>query len=464
MASTSLELWDSADMLNFLLQLADPWAYFLIGALAAAEASAFVGLFIPGEAAMLLGGVLVYQGRASLGPMILAACLGAVIGDSIGYEIGRHFGSRLRTGRLGRRIGEKRWDRAHDYVRERGGRAVFFGRFVGVLRALVPAIAGSAGIPYGRFFVFNAAGGIIWATSFVLLGYAAGSSYRIVEQWAGRATAVLAGLVVFALAISFAAHWVRAHEDKIKSAWRRFLAHPRIARLRARYRPQLDFIEARIDPNRRAGLYLTVGLIVALGTAWGFGAIVQDVLGKDELALIDRPVVRFMALHRDSALTTVMKAVTLLGGTVFVTVTLALVTVVVYVRTRSPRWPAFLMATLVGSIALDNVVKFLVRRPPPSFHAPINPFGSSFPSGHSVAAAALCGSIAFLLTRSMEWRSAVLVWTAAVFVAVLVAVSRVYLGAHWPTDVIAGLILGAFWTAVTATATRYLADKNVPSS
>lgn len=449
-------------MVDFLLQLADPCAYFLIGALAAAEASAFVGLFIPGEAAMLLGGVLVFQGRASLGPMLIAACAGAVIGDSIGYEIGRHFGSRLRTGRLGRRVGEKRWDRAHDYVRDRGGRAVFFGRFVGVLRALVPAIAGSAGIPYGRFLVFNAAGGIIWATAFVSLGYVAGSSYRVAEKWAGRASAILAGLVVLALAISFTARWVRAHEEAIRSAWLLFLARPRITRFRSRYRTQLDFIEARLDPNRRAGLYLTIGLIVALGTAWGFGAILQDVLGKDELELIDRPVVRFMALHRDPALTTFMKAVTFLGGSVFVTVTLAIVAVVAYLRTRSPRWPAFLSATIVGSIALDNIVKVLVSRPGPSFHPLVHPYGRSFPSGHSVAAAALCGSVAFVLTRSMQWRSAVWLWAIAVFVALLIAVSRVYLGAHWPTDVIAGLVLGAFWTAVTATTTGYLARAPPP--
>lgn len=445
-------------MTDFILRLADPWAYVLIGVLAAAEASAFIGLFIPGEAAMLLGGVLVFEGRAELGWMLLAACAGAVIGDSIGYEIGRHFGSRLRTGRLGRRIGEKRWDRAHDYVRERGGRAVFFGRFVGVLRALVPAIAGSAGIPYGRFLVFNAAGGVIWATGFVLLGVAAGSSYRVAEQWAGRATAVLIGLVLLGLVISLTARWIRDHREELAAGWKRFLARPRVARFRQRYDKQLGFIAARLDTRQRAGFFLTLGLLIAFATAWVFGAVLQDVLGADELALIDRPVVRFFALHRERGLTEVMRVVTLLGGTAFVSVTLGLAAVIAYVKTRSPRWPAFLSATIVGAIALDDVVKFLVNRPRPEFHPLVYPSGSSFPSGHSVAAAALFGSLAFLTTRQMDWRRAVWVWAAALFVALLVAVSRVYLGAHWPTDVIAGLVLGAFWTAITATATSYLGE------
>lgn len=445
-------------MIDFLLRLADPWAYVLIGVLAAAEAAAFVGLFIPGEAAMLLGGVLVSQGRAGLGWMFLAASAGAVIGDSIGYEIGRHFGSGLQTTRLGRRIGEKRWQRAHDYVRKRGGRAVFFGRFVGVLRALVPAIAGSAGIPYTRFFVFNAAGGIIWACGFVLLGAVAGSSYKVVERWAGRATAVLAGIVTLAVALSLAARWIRDHQEVLERWWRRFLDRPLITRLRNRHRTQIDFIKARLDPGRRAGLFLTLGLVLASITSWGFGAILQDVLGGDELALIDRPVIRYLALHRDAGLTALMKIVTLLGGTVFVTAVLAVTAIIAYIKTRSPRWPAFLSATIIGAVTLDNIVKFLVNRPRPDFHPLVHPFGDSFPSGHAVAAAALCGSIAFIVTHKTSWQAAVWVWVVAIFVAVLVGLSRVYLGAHWPTDVIAGLTLGAFWTVVTATATNYLAQ------
>jgi undecaprenyl-diphosphatase len=229
-----------------------------------------------------------------------------------------------------------------------------------------------------------------------------------------------------------------------------------VVRFREKHERKIAFVRARLDPDRRAGLFLTVGLCVALITAWLFGALLQDVLGQDELALFDRPISRFLALHREPALTVAMRIVTNLGGTVFVTVALASATVISYVKTRSPRWPAFLSATLVGAIGLANIVKVLVRRPRPQFLALVHPFGSSFPSGHSVSAAALCGSLAFMVTRRMDWRSGVWVWAGAIFIALLVAISRVYLGAHWPTDVLAGLALGAFWTAITATATRYL--------
>jgi hypothetical protein len=82
-----------------LAGLASPWAYVVIGVLAALEASAFVGLFIPGELALLTGGYIVHQGHARLEVMIVVAAVAAIAGDSVGYEIGRHLGGRLRTGR-----------------------------------------------------------------------------------------------------------------------------------------------------------------------------------------------------------------------------------------------------------------------------------------------------------------------------------------------------------------------------
>lgn len=157
-------------LLHSAANLASPWAYLVLGLLAAAESAAFIGLAIPGETAMLLGGVLAFQGRISLPVMMAAGAVGAVAGDSIGYELGRLFGAPLQRSRLGRRVGEARWARGRAYLRAKGGRAVFLGRFVGVLRALVPALAGMSRMPYQIFLPWNLAGGVIWAPGFVLLG------------------------------------------------------------------------------------------------------------------------------------------------------------------------------------------------------------------------------------------------------------------------------------------------------
>jgi len=173
-----------------------PWGYVALFAVTLLEAAAFVGLVIPGEAALLVAGALAQQGRLSLWICIVVAVIGGVIGDSIGYEIGRHVGPRLRSSRLGRKVGEKRWDRAQDYVRDHGGRAVFLGRWVGLLRALVPAVVGDARMPYRTFLGWNVAGAATHLPAVIIAGYVAGRSYKVVERYLGTATFAVLGVVV----------------------------------------------------------------------------------------------------------------------------------------------------------------------------------------------------------------------------------------------------------------------------
>jgi membrane protein DedA with SNARE-associated domain len=124
-----------------------------------------------------------------------------VVGDSIGYEIGRHLGRHLYTSRIGRWVGRERWDKARDYLRVKGGRAVFFGRFVAVVRALIPAVAGDARLPYGTFLKWNAAGAVLWAMLHIGIGYIAGPSYEAVEHTVGRASLVIVAVVAVAITV-----------------------------------------------------------------------------------------------------------------------------------------------------------------------------------------------------------------------------------------------------------------------
>ena len=187
-------------IINTLLSLSGWAVYAVVGGLAFGEAAAFVGLFLPGETALLLGGVLAAAGRVSLPVLIAVAVVAAVAGDSVGYEIGRHGGPPLRRGRLGRLVGEVRWTRAEAYVLRRGGPAVFLGRWVGLLRALVPSLAGMTRMPYRRFLMWNAAGGVAWASTVVLAGYGAGAAWRTATGYFGRASTILIAVAVLVLA------------------------------------------------------------------------------------------------------------------------------------------------------------------------------------------------------------------------------------------------------------------------
>ena len=185
-----------------------------VGLLSFAEAASFVGLVVPGETALLLAGALASTGAVSLPVLIVVAAVTAVLGDSVGYEIGRRLGPRLRRGRLGRWIGPARWDRAEQMIARRGPAAVFLGRWVGVLRALVPALAGATGMGYRRFLLWNVLGGITWATGIASLGYAAGAALPLVQRILGRVSVVVVVLVVAVVVV----HTVRKRRAGIVSA------------------------------------------------------------------------------------------------------------------------------------------------------------------------------------------------------------------------------------------------------
>ncbi len=164
----------------------------------ALEASVFVGVVVPGEIGVVLGGVVANQGRLPLWAVLVAAIAGAIIGDSIGYWVGDRYGERVLRKIPDRILDDEKLQRAKDTVRRYGGRAVFVGRFTAALRALVPGTAGMSGVHYGKFLFWNAIGGSIWAAAYVLIGYLAGSQYQRIEKYANYIgiALVLAILVV----------------------------------------------------------------------------------------------------------------------------------------------------------------------------------------------------------------------------------------------------------------------------
>jgi membrane protein DedA with SNARE-associated domain/membrane-associated phospholipid phosphatase len=443
-------------VLDAAARLASPWAYVVLALLAAAESAAFVGLAVPGETAMLLGGFLAFQGRVHLAVMMAAGALGAVVGDSVGYEIGRRFGEPLKRSRLGRRVGQDRWANGEAYLRAKGGRAVFLGRFVGVLRALVPALAGMSRMPYRVFLPWNAAGGLLWAPGFVLLGYLAGGSYRRVERLAGRASLLLLILVVAGGAVVLTARWVAHHPERLRALVDRQLDRPWVARLRARYQRQLAFLAERVRPGGALGLSLTVSVVALVGAGWAFGAVLQDVLAGDEGALLDRPVQRFFVAHREAWLTPLMRAATDLGNAAVLVGLVLLAGLAWWARTRSWRPLGMLAAADLGAWMLSDTIKLLTHRArPPATQAIGHWTGYAFPSGHTTKATATYGMLAALLAAiTPRWGRKVAAWTAALLLAGLVGLARLYLGASWLTDVLGALTLGAAWLFVLLTASR----------
>jgi membrane protein DedA with SNARE-associated domain/membrane-associated phospholipid phosphatase len=439
--------------------LASPWAYIVLALLAAAESAAFVGLAIPGETAMLLGGFLAFQGRVNLLVMMAAGAAGAVAGDQIGYQIGHLSGEPLKRSRLGRRVGRERWARGEAYLRAKGGRAVFFGRFVGLLRALVPALAGMSRMPYRTFLPWNVAGGIIWAPGFVLLGYLAGGSWRRVERIAGRASLLLVVLVVVAAAVVLTARFIARHPDRLHGVVERQLQRPWVARPRSRYRRQIAFLAERLRPGGALGLSLTVSVLALVGAGWAFGAVLQDVLaGQEGGALLDGPVHHYFLARREPWLTPLMRGTSGLGSATVLLGLILLGGLTWWSRTRSWRPLGLLAIAWLGAWVLSATISELTHRArPPAAQAIGHWTGSAFPAARTTAATAVLGMLAALLSAATtHWGRKVAVWTAAVLVAGLVGVSQLYLGAQWLTDVLGALALGAVWLFAVLAAARTL--------
>jgi membrane-associated protein len=167
----------------------------LIAALVFGETAVFLGFVLPGEAAVVFGGVLASRGHLSLPVLIVVVVVAAVAGPFVGYEVGKRMGDRLFAARPLRRMARP-LDRARTTLRDRGGIAVLGGRFVAVVRALMPAAAGAAEMPYRVFALHNVIGGIVWGVGYSLLGYLAGSAYGVVERKVGTGLAVVLAVVV----------------------------------------------------------------------------------------------------------------------------------------------------------------------------------------------------------------------------------------------------------------------------
>jgi len=195
------------------------------------------------------------------------------------------------------------------------------------------------------------------------------------------------------------------------------------------------------------GLLLIGSLLAVLGVGWILGTIVQDLLGHSQSPLLDGPVQQFFASHRESRLTAAMRLVTNLGDSSKLMKLALLIGLLWWWRVRDPGPLVLLTGAYIGARVIEITVKVLTHRPRPPAEQALDTFTRfAFPSAHVTYATVMYGALALLLVASSSrhrWRTLIL--AAAMFIVALVGLSRMYLGAHWLTDVLGGMILGAAW-------------------
>jgi membrane protein DedA with SNARE-associated domain len=432
--------------------------YALVGALAFLETGAFVGLVAPGEFTVIVGGVIAGEGTIDIVPLIGLTWFCCIAGDTTSFFIGRKLGrSFLERHGPKVKITHERLSQVEGYFDRHGGKTILIGRFVGLVRALAPFVAGSSGMPYRRFIPFSILGTGLWSTFFLLLGYFFYQSFDKVAAIAGRATLVFGFLVGAIVLIVWSYRQLRDDEKRARFvAWvdrqsRRPLLRPFAAVARWLWRailrplwmvvaPPVRFFWDRLLPGD-LGLQLTTAVAVAGVGLYVFVAYIVVVSGNPGPTGFDD---RVFDMARDLRLDIGVDAAKILTvfGSLPVVGGFVLVSAAVLAWKRQPIELVGLVVSLILIYVAVHVTKGALDRPrPPDPLA--GSIGSAYPSGHAAYSTAYV-AMAVIASRVLGgiFARGAFVLLAVAFAAAIGG-TRVVLQVHWWSDVTGGWGLGA---------------------
>lgn len=417
--------------------------YVLVGLGAFLETGAFVGLVLPGETVVILGGAVAGQGETSIVLTIGVVWFGALAGDSVSFVLGRRLGRGflLRHGPKVR-ITRERFARVEEYFSRHGGKTIVIGRFIGLVRALAPFVAGSSGMRYTYYLPFSVLGTGLWAATFALVGYFASQSLDAAARAAGRGTLVFGIAVAVIVAIVVAVRFLRQPENRrrlVAGMERRVALRPLLVAGR-RVAPPARFLWARLTPGG-LGLELTTLLAILAVSLYVVIAYTVVISGDPGPTPGDRTAFDLAGHLRAAWVTDAAKIVTALGSAA---VTLPLAALAALLLAARRRWAE--AAVLVAAMAIIYIgvaeLKDATARPRPS-NSLTSAGGSAFPSAHAAHAVIfpwLALTLTVRLRPGMAGGTALLVLGIAL--AALIGLSRVYLRVHYVSDVSAGWALG----------------------
>ena len=212
-ATGQVGLPDTNKLITDLSDSLGTWTYALVGVLAFLETGAFVGLIAPGETAVVLGGVVAARGEIELALLLAIVWAAAALGDLASYLLGRRLGLGFLTARGGRLgVTPERLTRVEDFVQRHGPKAVMVGRFVGIVRAVAPFLAGATGLQPRRFIPWSLLGTLAWSSLFTLVGYV---FWRSFASAADTVTHAALGGAVLAAALLVARAHLRGRRERL---------------------------------------------------------------------------------------------------------------------------------------------------------------------------------------------------------------------------------------------------------
>lgn len=418
------------------------FAYGAAFLLAFLEAVPIIGAVIPGSVLIMGIAALVPTGAVQMWPLMAAAVGGAILGDGLPYWFGHRYREAILTRwPLDRYPGLVEQSRA--FIDRHGGKSILLARFTPGVRGFVPVVAGIAAMPASRFYLANGLSALVWAPAHILPGMLLGTSLALAGAAAGRLALLLVLVVALLWLLSWGLRFAQRSGPPLITAiegWLREWSTSHDTWLARQVRPL-------VDPERSEGRALLLWAGVVVAAAWLFLGVLEDVVSGDPLIRIDTTIYHALQALRTPAADALMISITELGDSV-VTTSVAVVVFLWLVWQRAWRTATYWAAAVGFAATLNTITKVAIHRPRPGDLAYVGASQFSFPSGHATVNAVLYGFLAFLITRQVRpaWRLPIFAVVASF--AMLMAFSRLYLGAHWFSDVVASLAFATAWVIV----------------
>jgi len=420
----------------------------------ASEAIVIIGAIFPGTSIVLALAGIAGATHGNIWLLTLWAIAGAIIGDGLSFWIGHRYGSQLRQ-MWPFRQRPRYLDQGAAFFERYGGKSVFFARFLPGVRAFVPVTAGMLGMTIARFYVANVTSAVAWAISHVLLAASVGVALVTLGNMSGR-LATLAGGALLIILIVF---WLARLTIRRLAPAAAIAYEGAVARL-ARRPDMLSRRLARIlDPThpRIAAIALWSGVLVIASI--GFLNVLEDIVSGDLLVRTDTAINHLAQSLRTPSGDITMTVITSLGDTVVIW--WLAVFVVAWLCLRRAFAVAGAVALTMGiSTAFVFAMKTVLHKSRPiEIYSGASAF--SFPSGHTTLTTVLCGVIAVLVSKSLPRSAQIGVFTVTGIVAGAIGLSRIYLSAHWTSDVLGGFLFGIGMTSIFALIFEHLSAERI---
>lgn len=432
---------DFFQQLTLWVTMNPDYAYAAVFIVAMAESLAVIGIIVPGVVMMFAFGALIVTGALGFWPTVAWATAGAIAGDSLSFFLGRFFKTSLiRTWPFSSH--PKMLLRGIEFFRKYGVKSILLGRFIGPVRAIIPMVAGMMHMSSGKFLAANIGSALLWAPAYLLPGMVFGASLELASEVGLR----LVVLLVFTLILLWTIMWLvklifrlfQPHaKNSVRSVLRWAKAHPVAG----------EMATALTDPNHpEAGglavfsallILATIGFTLVTGAVWEGSFFIQpNRIVLETLQSLRTPWADHLLIHA-SRFTNLQVALSLALG------------VLAYLTwQREWRTAIYWVTASLFALIVPELLKISLEVPRPNMGIAAVESSWAFPSGHTLAATVLFGFLAIISARSMPLNWRWLPYTLAALMVTSVALSRLYLGVHWLSDILGSITLGLIWVSV----------------